>query len=57
MRHVLKVGHSRGIRRYYSEVSITARPFYEHLGFRFVKEKMAEMNRQELRYSLMEKIS
>lgn len=57
MNHVLEVGQSRGIHRYYSEVSITARPFYEHLGFHFVKEEIAEMNGQKLKYNLMEKFS
>ena len=57
MNHVLEVGRSRGVQRYYSEVSITARPFYEHLGVRFVKTKIAEMNGQELTYNLMEKIA
>ncbi len=56
MNHVFEVGESRGIHRYYSEVSITARPFYEHLGFRFVKEKVAEVRGQTLKYNLMEKI-
>lgn len=55
MNHVLKVGQSRGIGRYYSKVSITARPFYEHLGFSFVEEEIAEMNGQKLKYNLMEK--
>lgn len=57
MNHVMKVGRSRGIRRYYSEVSITARPFYEHLGFSCVKEKLEKINGQELKYNLMEKLS
>lgn len=57
MNHVLELGRSRGVNRFYSEVSITARPFYEHLGFRAVNEKIEEMNGQELRYYLMEKIS
>ncbi len=57
MNHVLEAGRSRGIHRYYSEVSITARPFYEHLGFHFVKEKIAEINGQKLKYNLMEKNS
>ena len=57
MTHVMEVGQSRGIHRYYSEVSITARPFYEHLGFSFVEEKIAKIKGQELKYNLMEKFS
>lgn len=57
MDHVLEVGQSRGVHRYYSEVSITARPFYEHFGFRVVKEKIEEINGQKLKYYLVEKVS
>lgn len=57
MNHVLEVGQLRDIRRFYSEVSITARPFYEHLGFHCVKENVVEMDGQQLKYNLMEKIS
>jgi len=55
MNHVFEVGQSRGIHRYYSEVSITASPFYEHLGFSLVEEKVEEMNGQKLKYYVMEK--
>lgn len=57
MNHVFEVGKARGVQRYYSEVSITARPFYEHLGFHFVRAKYAIVNGQELKYNLMEKLS
>jgi len=56
MNHVLTLGNSRGVARYYSEVSITARPFYEHLGFSVVQEKVVDLSGQKLRYFLMEKI-
>jgi len=56
MNHVLALGNSRGVARYYSEVSITARPFYEHLGFSVVQEKVVDLSGQKLRYFLMEKI-
>lgn len=55
MNHVMEIGHSRGLRRYYSEVSITARPFYEHLGFVVVEEKVVEMKGQNLKYYHVEK--
>lgn len=56
MRHVLELGQLRGVKRFYSKVSITARPFYEHYGFSAVREQIANMNGQKLRYVLMEKI-
>ncbi|HGS5022872.1 TPA: GNAT family N-acetyltransferase, partial [Vibrio cholerae] len=34
MEHVLRMGKLQGITRFYSEVSITARPFYERFGFK-----------------------
>jgi len=46
----------RGLDRLYSEVSITAQPFYEHLGFRVVANKSVEMKGQVLTYFLMEKL-
>lgn len=33
MAHILAVGHQRGITRFYSHVSITAKPFFERLDF------------------------
>lgn len=53
MNHVLAVGQARGIKRFYSEVSITARPFYEHHGFSFVEEKTAELMGQVLSFNVM----
>lgn len=55
MNHVFEVGDSRGVRRYYSEVSITARPFYEHMGFHLVEQKTVEIRGQRLMYNLMER--
>lgn len=57
MNHVLEVGKSRELRRFYSEVSITARPFYENFGFTVAKEKALEMRGQKLRNFVMEKFS
>ena len=56
MNHVLELGKSRGLQRFYSEVSITARPFYEHMGFQVVEEKLEEMNGQYLKYYLVDLI-
>lgn len=55
MEHVLKVANDKGISRLYSEVSITARPFYERMGFKVVKEQQVEMRGQVLTNFVMEK--
>ncbi|ELG4788016.1 GNAT family N-acetyltransferase [Vibrio vulnificus] len=57
MEHVFKVGTSRGITKYYSEVSITARPFYEKFGFKVVKEQSIKVRGQKLQNFVMEKFS
>ena len=57
MGHVMEVGQSRGVSRYYSEVSITARPFYEHMGFKVSNERVVEVRGQKLTYFAMEKTS
>ncbi len=57
MNHVFKVGNSRGIKRYFSEVSITARPFYEHFGFKVVQAQEMEVRGQKLKNFVMEKYS
>lgn len=56
MEHVLAVGRVRGASRYFSEVSITARPFYEHLGFKVVNEQEVEMRGVKLTNYVMEKV-
>ncbi len=55
MEHILAVGETRGIERYFSEVSITARPFYEHFGFSVVREQLIEVRGQQLTNFVMEK--
>ena len=55
MEHVLRVGELQGITRFYSEVSITARPFYEKFGFKVAKEQTIEIRGQKLRNFVMEK--
>ncbi|WP_276318894.1 GNAT family N-acetyltransferase [Idiomarina sp. 29L] len=57
MEHVLRVGELQGITRFYSEVSITARPFYEKFGFKVAKEQMVEIRGQKLRNFVMERLS
>ena len=55
MEHVFKVGKSRGISTFRSEVSITARPFYEKFGFKVVRKQTIEVRGQELQNFVMEK--
>jgi len=55
MNHVFELAEERGVPRLYSEVSITARPFYEHMGFRCIEEKMVDVRGQRLKFNVMEK--
>lgn len=57
MNHVFSIGKARGVKRYYSEVSITARPFYEHMGFQVVNQQEVEIGGQKLKNFIMEKFS
>lgn len=57
MEHIFSTGRSNGVSRYYSSVSLTARPFYERYGFRVVKEQQMEANRLLLTNFVMEKVS
>lgn len=55
MNHVLAVGQDRGVKRFYSYVSITALPFYEHFGFNVLQEQEIEIRGQKLKNFVMEK--
>ncbi|GAB3524470.1 hypothetical protein GCM10027342_25180 [Photobacterium alginatilyticum] len=57
MEHVFAFGKQVGITRFYSEVSITARPFYERFGFSVVQEQLVEVRGQKLCNFVMEKFS
>lgn len=57
MEHIYQVGRARKVARFYSEVSLTARPFYEHLGFSVVNEQQVKVNGEILTNFLMEKAS
>ena len=57
MEHILAIGSSEGVSRFYSEVSLTARAFYEHLGFNVVRETQLEVKNEKLTNFVMEKIS
>ncbi|MZI95758.1 GNAT family N-acetyltransferase [Vibrio sp. CAIM 722] len=54
MEHVFEQGKLRGISKFHSEVSITARPFYEKQGFCIVEEQVVNVRGQKLRNFLME---
>ena len=57
MEHIFSTGRTNGVSRYYSAVSLTARPFYERYGFRVVKEQQIEVNGLLLTNFVMEKVS
>ncbi|MBO1405521.1 GNAT family N-acetyltransferase, partial [Vibrio cholerae] len=52
-----RMGKLQGITRFYSEVSITARPFYERFGFNVTQEQTIEVRGQKLCNFVMEKFS
>jgi putative acetyltransferase len=53
---LLKEGARKGVKRFYSHVSITAKPFFEHFGFKVVKEQEVDVRGQMLTNFVMEKI-
>ncbi|PQJ44328.1 GNAT family N-acetyltransferase [Vibrio campbellii] len=55
MTHVIKQAEAKGLDRIYSEVSITARPFYEHMGFTVVNEQQIEVRGATLTNYVMER--
>tara|TARA_B110001454_G_scaffold65904_1_gene64085 strand:+ start:210 stop:698 length:489 start_codon:yes stop_codon:yes gene_type:complete len=55
MKHIEQQGKNRGLKRIYSEVSITAITFFEKHGFRMVRENIVRMKDQELVNFIMEK--
>ncbi|MGL4475241.1 MAG: GNAT family N-acetyltransferase [Shewanella sp.] len=57
MEHLLRVGELQGTARFHSEVSITARPFYEKFGFTLVKQQTVAIRGQTLDNFLMEKVT
>lgn len=56
MSHVLDLAKQKGLKRVFSEVSITARPFYEHFGFSVVNEQTIEVRGQTMNNFVMEKL-
>lgn len=57
LEHVFRIGKQREVKRFYSEVSITARPFYEHFGFNVIQEQEMQVRGQKLKNFVMEKFS
>jgi putative acetyltransferase len=56
MKHILNIGEQQKIQRLYSEVSITARPFFEYFGFRVVNTKEIAVRGQKLNNFLMKRV-
>ncbi len=56
MKELLAIGESNGIKRFYSHVSITARPLFERFGFCVVKEQQVEIRGEILTNYVMEKL-
>ncbi len=57
MEHIFTTGKTKGISRYYSEVSKTAKPFYKRFGFSVVCEQTLNVGGLKLTNYLMEKIT
>ncbi|WP_394392412.1 GNAT family N-acetyltransferase [Shewanella woodyi] len=56
MKALMEKGVRLGVPRYYSHVSITARPFFEHFGFTLVKQQSVEVRGEALTNYVLEKI-
>lgn len=56
MEHVFTIGQIRGVSRYFSEVSITAKPFYERMGFKVVNDQQVDMRGVTLTNFVMERV-
>lgn len=56
MNHILTTAKKSGIKRLYSHVSITAKPFFEHFGFKVIKAQQVNVNGIELTNYVMELI-
>ncbi len=56
MHAIFKAADNKDLARLYSHVSTTAKPFFDHLGFRVVKEQQVEMRGELLSNYVMEKV-
>ncbi|RXJ71855.1 GNAT family N-acetyltransferase [Veronia nyctiphanis] len=57
MNHIFELAEARGIDRIHSLVSITARPFFERMGFHVVRDNEVEVRGVSLNNFVMEKVS
>jgi len=55
MQTLIQVARSRGLPRLYSNVSITAKPFFAHYGFTVIREQLVEVRGERLQNYQMEK--
>lgn len=55
MKKLITTGQKKGINRIYSHASITAKPFFEHYGFKEVKKQQVEIRGQVLTNYVLEK--
>ena len=55
MQHIIKTGRRYGLKRFYADVSITAKPFFQHYGFVVVRQQQKEVRGVVLTNFLMEK--
>lgn len=55
MQALFKDAQAKKAKRFYSHVSITAKPFFEHFGFRVIKEQRVKIQGQLLTNFVMEK--
>lgn len=55
MQHILKTGKRYGVKRFYADVSLTAKPFFEHYGFAVVRQQQKDVRGVVLTNFLMEK--
>ena len=56
MSYILKKAHEKGISELSSDVSVTAKPFYEKMGFSVVKEQFVEVRGCKLKNYHMGKV-
>ncbi len=57
MQSLMDSGQEKKLPRFYSHVSITAKPFFERCGFRAIAKQAVEVNGQVLTNYVMERIS
>ena len=55
MQHIIKTGRRYGLKRFYADVSITAKPFFQHYGFVVVRQQQKTVRGVVLTNFLMEK--